>query len=126
MPISSSWSRLAPTTLEAVPSMPGVYELGTLVRNTLFIGRTDGGDLRACLHAELMDPRSLIRQRAHYFRYELTPRDDQRHRELIEEYARRHAGKVPPLNQCADVERPRSTAKRNGNGAIRGRLRAVS
>lgn len=126
MPISNPWSRLSQDTVETVPTMPGVYEIATLVRSTIYIGRTDGQDLRRCLRAEVTEPRRRIRQQALYFRYEPTSQDDQRHHELLQEYARAHRGKIPPLNQDADVERLRAGAKRVAHAVARHELRAVS
>ena len=124
MPIAKSWSRLAPDTVEKVPAKTGVYELATLVRNVMFIGRTAGNDLRSCLHDEMTDPRTQDRQRSLYFRYEETPSEDQRHRELLDEYARDHSGKLPPLNQRPEGER-RATSRRL-TALAGGKLRAVS
>jgi len=125
MPIPRPWTRLAPDALEKVPAEPGVYELATLVRNVVFIGRTAGKDLHSCLHDELSDPRSQMRQLSIYFRFEETQSEDQRHHELLDEYQRNHAGKLPPLNQRPDGER-RGTLKRITPLVARGRLRAVS
>lgn len=115
MSISGPWSKLTLASIESVPTAPGVYEVGTLVRNTLYMGRSGGRDLRECLSDELADPRSQIRHRALYFRYEVTQRDEQRLRRLLEEYARSHGGKLPPLNQRLNpapskLEKPRPLA----------------
>lgn len=126
MPISSPWSRLSQDTVETVPTTPGVYEIATLVRSTLYIGRTAGQDLRGCLRAELTEPRPEFRPHALYFRYEPTPQADQRHDELLQEYARTHRGKVPPLNQGGTAERPRVEPKRVGPAGPRPELRAAS
>jgi hypothetical protein len=125
MSIPKPWTRLAADALEKVPPEPGVYELATLVRTVVFIGRTAGKDLHSCLHDELMDPRSQMRQLSIYFRFEETPSEDQRHRELLDEYARSHGGKLPPLNQRPEAER-RGTLTRITPLVARGRLRAVS
>jgi hypothetical protein len=126
MPIMNAWSRLTPDTVENIPEEPGVYELATLVRNTLFIGRSAERTLRGCLHDELSGRASMIRQQPLYVRYEPTAKDDQRHRELVDEYRRAHAGKLPPLNQHHAVpESPRAMIRRAGLGG-RAQLRVVS
>jgi len=104
MPMNGPWSQLTPASIESVPTMPGVYEIGTLVRNTLYMGCSGGRDLRSCLSSELSDPRSQIRHRALYFRYETTARDEQRLRGLLEEYAEQHRGNLPPLNERLSPE----------------------
>jgi len=126
MPISGPWSELTLVHLDAVPAVPGVFEIGTLVRNTLYIGRSAGRDLRSCLKSQLLDPQSQIRHRALYFRYEGTPRDEQRHATLLEEYARSHAGKLPPLNQSLNLERSRMVAARPLRVVEQPSLRAAS
>lgn len=126
MAISGPWSKLTLASVEAVPTMPGVYELGTLVRNTLYIGRSASRDLRSCLSAELAEPRSQIRHRTLYFRYEVTTRDEQRHRRLLEEYARSHSGRLPPLNQSSNLERSKLVAARLLEAVEHRNLRAAS
>jgi hypothetical protein len=127
MPISNAWSRLTPDVLAGVPRAPGVYELATLVRNTVFIGRTEGRDLRDTLKAELANRESMIRRRALYFRYEQTQDDGDRQLDLLEEYAEAHDGGVPPMNQPTELDQARARAtKRPAHAAGRGQLRAVS
>jgi hypothetical protein len=123
MPIDGPWIRLTPYTLEAVPQLPGVYELGNLVRNTVYIGRSADRDLRSCLGDEIADPRcEAIRRQARYFRYEPTPHDDVRQRELLEEYGSAHRGEPPPGN----VERDDGARNAPATGPTRRGLRLVS
>jgi hypothetical protein len=126
MPINGCWLKLSLDNIEAVPRVAGVYEIATLVRTTLFIGRSAGKDIRSCLSSELSDPASQIRQRTLYFRYEQTSRDDQRHRDLLEEYAQQHCGQQPPLNQRADRGRAHAKTGRPARAADHRHLRAVS
>ena len=126
MPIDGSWSKLTLATIQNVPAVPGVYEIGTLVRNTLYLGRSAGRDLHACLASELSDPRSQIRHRDLYFRYEATALDEQRLRRLLEEYAKKHGGKHPPLNQSSKPESTKRAAPPSLRVVERRRLRAAS
>ena len=127
MPITNAWSRLTTDALDVIPQRSGVYELATLVRNTLLLGRSAGKDLRACLNDELAKRDSLARQQGLYFRYEVTQTDDQRYRELLDEYRRKHSGKVPPLNERhVENEQPQGEVKRFAQGGARGQLRVVS
>ena len=119
MPIESPWSKLTPASVEAVPAVPGVYEVASLVRNTLFFGRTDGRDLRACLTDFLQHQE---RHRTLYFRYEETLQEEQRHRDLMAEYKRTHDGCSPPLNG----DRARPGAAKGARVAPRVPLEAVS
>jgi len=112
MPMNGPWLKLTPASIESVPTVPGVYEIGTLVRNTLYMGCSAGRDLRSCLSSEISDPRSQIRHRALYFRYETTVRDEQRLRRLLEEYAEQHRGSLPPLNERLSPEPPRLVTPR--------------
>jgi hypothetical protein len=123
MPIKNPWLKLTLSSVESVPAGPGVYEVATLVRNTVFFGRTDGRTLRACL-SDILAHQS--RQRALYFRYEETPRDEQRYRELLSGYKRTHEGSPPPLNSRADLD-PKGAEPAKPERAIpRPALQAVS
>lgn len=128
MPIPNPWKRLTAEAVDALPQKPGVYEFATLVRNSLLIARTAGKDLRACLREEMASREGLIRQQALYFRYEDTAADEQRYRELLDEYRRTHDGKLPPFNQTpqkVDGDRVRLGPKRAVHPATRGQLRVV-
>jgi hypothetical protein len=119
MSIESPWVKLTPPNVEALPAVPGVYEVATLVRNTLFFGRTDGRDLRSCL-ADFLAHQE--RHRTLYFRYEETLREEQRHRDLMAEYKRTHDGCLPPLNG----DRTRPGAVKPARVGSRAPLEAVS
>jgi len=123
MPIKNPWLKLTLSSVESVPVTPGVYEVATLVRNTLFFGRTNGRNLRACLGDILAHQ---ARQRALYFRYEETPRDEHRYRELLSGYKRTHEGSVPPLNGRAENDSSRAEAEKAERTAPSPALQAVS
>jgi hypothetical protein len=123
MLINAPWIRLTPYALESVPRSQGVYELATLVRSTVYVGRTADRDLRSCLADEITDPRrEAVRRQAQYFRYEATSRDEARQRELLEDYRRSHHGLLPPGN----LERDDPAAAREAEQPDRRGLRLVS
>jgi hypothetical protein len=123
MPIKNPWLKLTLSSVESVPASPGVYEVATLVRNTLFFGHTNGRNLRACLGDILAHQ---ARQRALYFRYEETPRDEQRYRELLSGYKRTHEGSLPPLNDRAGSDPNRAESAKSERVTPRPALQAVS
>lgn len=36
------WQKLNPSTIKAVPDEPGIFEIASLVRTVLYVGRADG------------------------------------------------------------------------------------
>jgi excinuclease UvrABC nuclease subunit len=78
----------------SVPEQEGVYELADSSRSTIYVGRSD--DLNGRLR-EFLDTRESCFRRAALFRYELTPRSEQRKRELLEQYYELHE-RYPPCN----------------------------
>ena len=97
MPIAKRWSRFDEKTLENVPSVYGVYELGNRLRNVIYIG---SGILDERLRSHFRS-RNPCFQKAYYFRYEPTyggERARSRERALLREYKRRY-GELPLCNE---------------------------
>ena len=94
MGMAAAWISFTPLQVSRVPKEAGVYELANLSRSTIYIGRAD--DLNRRLQELLTTTDRCWRQAAH-FRYEATPRAEQRQHELLEEYSQKHE-RYPPCN----------------------------
>lgn len=128
MPNGMQWRVITPTLLDELPELPGMFEVGSLVRNVLFIGSAPGG-IAAALREALMTPRLL--SRAHCVRFEVTEAGDELARSRLAEYRREHNGAVPfahrqdALAKLLDGRRPPSRAlplsrsgRRSGPGSL--------
>jgi hypothetical protein len=92
------WCRLSAEAVGWVPEEPGVFEVANLVRSVLYVGRGEG-NLRARLR-EITRSTGLLPPMAggFYFRFQLTPREDEAFASLVSTYRTRHAGRDPRLN----------------------------
>ena len=71
------WQPLTPEVIAALPESPAVFEVANLVRTVLFIDRAQG-KLRERLTTLWQDPTRLpVRPGGHYFRYELSAREEE-------------------------------------------------
>jgi len=100
------WQPLTPEVIAALPESPAVFEVANLVRTVLFIERAHG-KLRERLTSLWQDPTKLpVRPGGHYFRYELTAREEEALQKRLGAYRKRHRGVLPPINRLAERLRP--------------------
>lgn len=92
--MNESWHPLVPGATDGLPEAEGVFVLGSLVRNVLLIGATDGRGLRDAVEEAV--GRSPAARRARCFRHEICPDPRVRQTELLDEYRRAHGGALPP------------------------------
>jgi hypothetical protein len=97
------WCRLSAESIGWVPEEAGVFEVANLVRSVLYVGR-GYGNLRARL-CELSGSTGLLPPMAggFYFRFHLTPREDEAFERLVGTYRLRHDGRAPQLNGAVRV-----------------------
>jgi len=93
MAIESAWQPLTKAAVDALPDAMAVFELGSLVRNVLYIGGDPGEGLRSAVRRALDDPR--LRLRARCLRWEPTPDPRGRASELLARYRAAHGGDAP-------------------------------
>lgn len=95
------WCPLSAESLPWVPEEAGVFEVANLVRSILYVGRGEG-NLRARL-AEIGHATGLLPPMAggYYFRFRLTPREDEAFQGLVGAYRVRHDGRTPQLKTAA-------------------------
>ena len=112
MSTTTQWRVITPTLLDDLPDVPGVFEVGNLVRNVLFIGAAPTGIASAVRNAITS---SRLISRAHCIRFEVGEDVEERVRVRLAEYRRAHAGALPyahrddPLTRILD-RRPPSRA----------------
>lgn len=97
------WLKLTADNLSAVPDVPGVFEIGNLVRTVLLIERGNGrlGDrLRQIGPMPAVLPAMVG---GHYFRFELARAEDEALERRLKTYRAQHRGTLPPGNLQADV-----------------------
>jgi transposase InsO family protein len=84
------WCQLSAESIRWVPEAAGVFEVANLVRSVLYVGRGEG-NLRA---------RGLLPPIAGgvYFRFRLTPEEEEAYERLVGAYRMRHDGCDPRLN----------------------------
>jgi len=102
---SAGWVSIVPGALEELPERPGVFVVGSLVRNVLFVGSASEG-IRAAVRAALDRPD--LRGQARCLKIE--PSDDpaQRLAEILTAYREAHDGALPPAQPVAEEERSRA------------------
>jgi hypothetical protein len=98
---SSVWQTLRPGSIDELPTAPGVFELGNLVRNVLLVGGEPGRALREVVREALSSPAVAIHARC--LRFTLTDDPAAALQERLAEYRAGHDGKLPP-------EQPRRSA----------------
>jgi len=102
------WQPLTPEVIASLPESPAVFEVANLVRTVLFIDRAHG-KLRERLTTLWQDPTKLpVRPGGHYFRYELTAREEESLQKRLATYRKRHRGALPTINHQAEL-RPSGT-----------------
>ena len=100
------WQPLTPEVIAALPESPAVFEVSNLVRTVLFIDRAHG-KLRERLTTLWQDPMKLpVRPGGHYFRYELTAREEEALQKHLATYRKHHRGTLPPINHEAEQRTP--------------------
>ena len=96
------WQPLTPEVIAALPESPAVFEVSNLVRSVLYIDRAHG-KLRERLTSLWQDTAKLpVRPGGHYFRYELTAREDEALQKRLAAYRKHHREALPPINHEAE------------------------
>jgi hypothetical protein len=103
----SVWQTLRPGSIEQLPTAPGVFELGNLVRHVLLVGGEPGRALRDAVREALSSPGVAIHARC--LRFTLTDDPASALLERLAEYRAGHGGSLPP-------EQPRRPAIHEANG----------
>lgn len=93
MAIESAWQPLTKAAVDALPDAMAVFELGSLVRNVVYIGGDPDEGLRSAVRRVLDDPR--LRLRARCLRWEPTHDPRGRAAELLSRYRAAHGGSAP-------------------------------
>ncbi len=90
---TAEWIPIGPGALEELPELPGVFVVGSLVRNVLLVGSASEG-IRAAVRAALDRPE--LRGQARSLKVE--PSDDPpgRMAEILSAYRDAHDGALPP------------------------------
>lgn len=89
------WLRLNPDNIAGLPDAAGVFEIANLVRNVMYIGRGDGS-LRKRIEGIGHLPQTLPASiGGYYFRFELTPTEEDALTTRVESYRSRHGGRLP-------------------------------
>lgn len=97
-----NWLPLTADNIEALPDRAGVFEVANLVRNVLYIGRGEGR-LRERVAAMGPIPSHLPPcPGGHYFRFELTQKEDDALERRIKSFQSRHRGRLPVGNLHED------------------------
>jgi len=105
------WQPLTPEVIAALPESPAVFEVSNLVRSVLYIDRAHG-KLRERLTSLWQDTAKLpVRPGGHYFRYELTAREDEALQKRLAAYRKHHRGALPLINRETE-QRPRPVERR--------------
>lgn len=90
----TTWHTLRPGSIEELPTAPGVFELGNLVRNVLLVGGEPGRALREVVREALSSPAVAIHARC--LRFTLTDDPATALQERLSEYRAGHDGRLPP------------------------------
>jgi hypothetical protein len=92
------WQKLNPSTIESVPEVPGIFEIGNLVRTVLFIGRADGS-LRRRLGGLGAVPENVPASAGGYYvRWAIVEDEEGALAERQAVHRAQHDGSLPPGN----------------------------
>ena len=94
----NGWQVISADLLERLPEVPGVFELGTLVRSVLYIGAAGHG-IQSEVRRALAQGLQL---RAHCVRFEAHADPVRAATEKLRKYRQSHGGDLPPA-QPADL-----------------------
>jgi hypothetical protein len=112
VPIDKPWTVCGNLRPKDLPGTVGVYELGDIDGQVIYIGYAGGRSLTGLRgkligHCSGEDPNAVIRSRVQSFRYEVTTSYITRHIDLLSRYNEKHNGlpdgntasrePVPPL-----------------------------
>jgi hypothetical protein len=97
----SVWQTLRPGSIDQLPTAPGVFELGNLVRNVLLVGGEPGRALREVVREAMSTPGVALHARC--LRFTLIEDPTAAIQERLAEYRAGHGGSLPP-------EQPRRSA----------------
>jgi hypothetical protein len=102
----SQWKPMTLARVGEVPSCPGVYELGTLVRTVVFIGAAEES-LSDALTRHLNAPAALHPHLGRlYFRTVALDAPEHVQVELLDEYRSSHGGSLPAAQMTMPVPPP--------------------
>jgi hypothetical protein len=94
------WQKLNPATIECVPRVPGIFEIGNLVRTVLFIGRADG-DLQRRLAGLGAVPENVPASAGGYYvRWAITDDEEAALGERQALHRDQHEGRLPAGNEA--------------------------
>jgi hypothetical protein len=94
------WQKLNPSTIEAVPETPGIFEIGNLVRTTLYIGRADG-NLRRRFEALGAIPENVPASAGGYWvRWAIVEDEEAALAEHEARHRAEHDGRMPAGNEA--------------------------
>ena len=93
---SASWRVITPSLMDELPSNPGIFEFGSLVRSVLYVGAAPAG-LAPAIREALATPR--LAKRAHCLRFEIAENAEIRARKLLTDYQRVHRGELPDAHR---------------------------
>lgn len=90
----NGWRALRPGSVDELPSEPGVFELGTLVRSVLLVGGEPDRPLREAVRDALAKPAVALQARCIRFILTADPASEVQSR--LTDYRDGHAGNLPP------------------------------
>ncbi len=101
------WQKLNPCTIECVPEVPGIFEIGNLVRSVLYIGRAEG-NLRQRLDGLGAVPENVPASAGGYWvRWAIADDEEGALAERHALHRAQHVGRLPAGNEA----RPRATIR---------------
>ena len=101
------WQKLNPSTIDVVPEVPGIFEIGNLVRTVLFIGRANG-DLKGRLAGLGAVPENVPASAGGYYvRWAITDDEETALADRKAAHRDEHDGRLPAGNEA----RPRPSIR---------------
>ena len=95
MPIEGEWKKLDEKHIRMVPDFPGVYELGDILQEIIYIGKSER--LPQSL-MKLLDRDDPCLRNAEFFRYRPVKDIESEYNKLIEEF-KEEQGRLPRCNK---------------------------
>jgi hypothetical protein len=105
MAAAKEWMSIGPGALDTLSDRPGVFLIGSLVRNVLFVGSASEG-IRSAVRAALDRPD--LRQRARCLKVEPSEDPALLLAEILATYRETHGGALPPAQPTPFPEQRRS------------------
>jgi len=106
------WCKLSHASIEALPDSPGIFEIATLVRSVVLIGRAGGSLRRRLRDLGPIPPNLPLTTGGYYVRAFMAPNEDTAYQERLRDFRSRHDGALPCGNAAPSrpVERPARAA----------------